>query len=42
MPQYLAAKENKENGYTGYQPVFVAWFDHKINQEAKSFISTDS
>ena len=29
---YLAAKENKENGYAGYQPVFVAWFDHKINQ----------
>lgn len=30
--QYLAAKHNKENGYEGYQPVFVAWFDHKINQ----------
>ena len=30
--QYLAAKHNKENGYDGYQPVFVAWFDHKINQ----------
>ena len=30
--QYLAAKENKEKGYEGYQPVFVAWFDHKINQ----------
>lgn len=30
--QYLAAKHNKENGLDGYQPVFVAWFDHKINQ----------
>jgi hypothetical protein len=30
--KYLAAKENKEHGYTGYQPVFVAWYDHKINQ----------
>ena len=30
--QYLAAKHNKENGFDGYQPVFVAWFDHKINQ----------
>jgi hypothetical protein len=30
--QYLNAKDNKENGHTGYQPVFVAWFDHKINQ----------
>lgn len=30
--QYLTAKDNKENGYAGYQPVFVAWFDHKINQ----------
>lgn len=30
--KYLAAKENKEHGYVGYQPVFVSWFDHKINQ----------
>lgn len=29
--QYLAAKENKEKGYVGYQPVFVAWFDDKRN-----------
>ena len=30
--QYLNAKDNKENNRDGYQPVFVAWFDHKINQ----------
>lgn len=30
--QYLAAKFNKENGLDGYQPVFVAWYDHKTNQ----------
>lgn len=30
--QYLAAKHNKENGFDGYQPVFVAWFDDKRNQ----------
>jgi hypothetical protein len=30
--QYLAAKDNKEHGYEGYQPVFVAWFDDKRNQ----------
>ena len=30
--QYLTAKENKENGYDGYQPVFVSWFDDKRNQ----------
>lgn len=29
--QYLAAKENKEKGYVGYQPVFVTWFDDKRN-----------
>lgn len=29
---YLAAKDNKENGLYGLWPVFVGWYDHKINQ----------
>ena len=30
--KYLKAKYNEENGFAGDKPVFVSWYNHKINQ----------